>query len=404
MFSNKMTALEKRSAFTLAFIMCLRMLGLFMVLPLFSPYAQQLKGATPLLVGFAIGIYGLTQAIFQIPFGAGSDHLGRKKIITFGLSIFILGSIIAANSTTIWGMIIGRALQGTGAIGSTIIALAADLTRNNQRTKAMAIIGITIGMSFSLAMLAGPILNVWFQVNGIFWLAAGFGILAILILHTLVPNPISTTWHAEVEPELHSFFQVLRDRPLRRLNISIFLLHTIFTASFVIIPISLQKLAGLSGQQQWMFYLPILLLAFAATIPCISLAEKYQRVGSFFLAAVIMLGSAELLLWIFANNLLISAFGLLLFFCGFSILEAFLPSLVSKTAPPSRKGTALGIYSSAQFLGIFVGGLLGGWLYGAFGLTQVYLCCVLLTICWVAIAFKIKNPHHRTFEYDRLGE
>lgn len=389
-----MNSTERRSAFALASIMSLRMLGLFMVLPLFSLYAHQLIGATPLLIGLAMGVYGLTQAIFQIPFGVWSDHVGRKKIITLGLVIFIIGSVISACSTTIWGMILGRALQGVGAVGSTIMALLADLTRETERTKAMAIVGMTIGMSFSLAMLMGPLLNPWLHVNGIFWCAAFLGLLAILIL-SRVPHPKKTEWHADTEPEWHSFSTVLKHIELMRLNISIFLLHAIFTASFIIIPISLMH-TGLSANHQWMVYLPSLLLAFLCSIPLIIVAEKKHRLKQFFCGAILLMGLSELLFWLFAKHLSIAALGLFLFFTGFSVLEAFLPSLVSKTAPRARKGTALGIYSCSQFLGIFVGGSLGGWLYGLFGLTNVYLFCTLLTLLWATLAFRMKNPQHQS--------
>lgn len=395
MSPEKMNSTERRSALMLASIMSLRMLGLFMVLPVFSLYAHQLRGATPALIGFSMGIYGLTQAIFQIPFGACSDKVGRNQMITLGLIIFGLGSILAACTHTMWGMIIARALQGAGAVGSTIIALMADLTRENQRTKAMAIIGMTIGMSFSIAMLLGPILNPWLNVNGIFWLAALFSLLAIFILHRWVPTPAKTIWHADAEPDRHSFLTLLKLPELNRLNISIFLLHAIFTASFVVLPISLQTHAGLTENHQWHVYLPVLLLAFICSIPCIILAEKKQRLKHFFLAAIFMLGFAELLFWLFANSIFFSAISLFLFFTGFSILEAFLPSLVSKTAPAARKGTALGIYSCCQFLGIFAGGSLAGWLYGQFGLLNVFLFCTTLTILWATLAFRMKNPQHR---------
>ncbi len=396
MLITKMTTFERHAVTALSVIMSLRMLGLFMVLPVFSLYASQLQNATPTLIGLAMGIYGLTQALLQIPFGALSDHFGRKKIITLGLLMFALGSLIAALAHTIHWMIIGRALQGAGAVGSTIIAMIADLTRENQRTKAMAIIGMSIGVSFSLAMLAGPVLNAWINVSGIFWFAVLFSIIAIVILLTIVPTPTTVAWHAEAEPEFHSFFTLLKHPALMRLNVGIFLLHAVFTASFVVIPISLQKLAGLHGNQQWTLYLPILILAFIFTIPCVVLAEKKHFLKEFFLGAIVTLGIAEYLFWIFAHNLLLSALGLLLFFTAFSVLEAFLPSLVSRTAPPARKGTALGIYSCSQFLGIFVGGSLGGWLYGKAGLVNVYLFCVILTIIWLAIAFFMKSPQHRT--------
>ncbi len=393
---EKMNSAERQSATALASIMSLRMLGLFMVLPLFSLYAHQLIGATPLLIGFSMGIYGLTQALFQIPFGAWSDKVGRKKVITLGLLIFAVGSILSACSHTIWGMILGRALQGAGAVGSTIIALMADLTRETQRTKAMAIIGMTIGMSFSVAMLLGPLLNPWLHVSGIFWLAAGFSLIAIGMLHTIVPTPEKTTWHSDTEPDRHSIFAMLKHPELARLNISIFMLHAVFTASFVVIPISLQSNVGLNENHQWLLYLPILLLAFVCSIPCIVIAEKKHRLKHFFLSAIFMLGCSELIFWWFADSLWFAALSLFLFFTGFSVLEAFLPSLVSKTAPKARKGTALGIYSCSQFLGIFAGGSLGGWLYGAAGLSNVYLFCTTLTILWAAIAFRMKNPQHRT--------
>jgi predicted MFS family arabinose efflux permease len=395
MLQLKMNPTEQRAAISLSTIMSLRMLGLFMVLPVFSLYAHQLIGATPFLIGLAMGVYGLTQGLLQIPFGMLSDHFGRKKIIALGLIIFALGSVVAATSHTIFGMIIGRALQGTGAVGSTIIALLADLTRENQRTKAMAITGITIGFSFSLAMMLGPLLAAWIHIPGIFWLAVLFSLLAIVLLFIWVPTPQSTTWHADAEPEPKQLIHILMNPDLARLNSGIFLLHAVFTASFVILPISLQNLAGLHGNQQWLLYLPILLVAFILSIPFIVIAEKKKLLKEIFIGGIAVLGVAELLLWFFAHSLLLSAISLLLFFTAFSLLEAFLPSLVSRTAPPSRKGTALGIYSCSQFLGIFVGGTVGGWLYGAFGLIDVYLFCVILTGLWVGIAFGMKKPQYR---------
>ncbi len=389
------TSNENIAVLSLSTIMALRMLGLFMVLPILSLYVNQLEGATPVLIGLAIGGYGITQALLQIPFGALSDRIGRKKIIILGLLIFALGSVIAATSHTIWGMILGRALQGAGAIGSTLLAMIADLTHETERTKAMAIAGITIGFSFLLAMLLGPLLNAWINISGIFWLAALFSMLAILILLVIVPTPTQPFWHADTEPKLLQFFTLLKDLPLMRLNVGIFLLHAIFTASFVVIPISLQSYANLSGNQQWMLYVPVLLLTLLLTLLIIIVAEKKQQTKLFFLGAISTLGMAEFLLWTWPQQILIFALGLLLFFIAFSVLEAFLPAMVSKAAPAARKGTALGIYSCAQFLGIFAGGALGGWLYGVFGLIHVYLFCITLTILWLAIAFFIKSPQHR---------
>lgn len=386
-----MNALERRSILALSFIMALRMLGLFMVLPLFSLYASTLPDATPWLIGASLGIYGLTQALLQIPFGALSDKIGRKKVIAAGLLIFMAGSLMAAMSHTIWGLFIGRALQGAGAVGGTLLALIADLTREEQRTKAMAVAGMTIGFSFMLSIMLGPLLASWIQVNGIFWLAALFSLIALWLLFAIVPKPEYITHN---HTSTHNFFSLLKHQELMRLNLGIFMLHAIFTASFVVIPIALQNMAHLNGQQQWFLYLPILILAFLISVPCLLIAEKWRRVKPFFMGGILLLIVAEFLLWFFASKLLLSAFSLLLFFTAFSLLEAFLPSLVSRTAPKTRKGTALGIYSFSQFFGIFVGGICGGWLYGMFGLTQVNLFCALLAIIWLGVAFHMKNPQY----------
>lgn len=387
---QRMTLTERRAAVSLASIMSLRMLGLFMILPVFSLYAHGLTHATPALIGLAMGIYGLTQGIFQIPFGVLSDHFGRRKIITIGLFIFTIGCVISALSESISGMIVGRALQGIGAVGSTIIAMLADLTREEQRSKAMAITGMTIGLSFSVAMILGPLFSEWINI---FWLAALFGIAAIILLYIWVPTPPPAITHPDVEPQVSQFSSLLKLPELMRLNIGIFTLHVVLTASFVVLPLSLKNLPGFSGQQ-WMIYIPTLLVAFLLTIPLIMVAEKKRMLKPFFLGGVATLAFAELLLWLFSENLLLSAFSLLLFFTAFSLLEAFLPSLVSRTAPSSRKGTALGIYSCSQFLGIFCGGTLGGWLYGTFGLTYVYLFCMVMISVWFAIAFRMKKPQY----------
>jgi MFS family permease len=384
-----MTPIERRASWSLAAVMSLRMLGLFMVLPLFSLYANQLQGATPFLIGVSLGIYGLTQALLQIPFGMLSDHVGRRKIITLGLILFIIGSIITALSHTMTGVIIGRALQGTGAVGSTIMAMIADLTRHEQRTKAMAIAGMTIGMSFTLSMMLGPLLASWLSIPGLFWLAAVMSVIAIILLFTVVPIPTHTRFHRETEPSFSDFSSVLFHPLLSKLYFSIFFLHAIFTATFVVVPISLEKMAGLNSHQQWSLYLPLMLVAFILSIPMIIRAEKQKQLKTYFISAICLMGGAEFLWWLFAKNLFLSGLGLLLFLTAFTLLEAFLPSLISKSAPPSRKGTALGIYSCAQFLGIFAGGTLGGWLYGQWSLNVVYLFCVIIVLIWVTMAMKL---------------
>ncbi|OGT67099.1 MAG: hypothetical protein A3J38_05425 [Gammaproteobacteria bacterium RIFCSPHIGHO2_12_FULL_45_9] len=389
-----MTSNERRAVSALSLIMALRMVGLFMILPVFALYAHNLQGVTPTLLGLAMGIYGLTQALLQIPFGALSDRLGRKPIICCGLLLFAAGSLIAAMSHTISGMIIGRALQGTGAVGSTIMAMIADLTREQHRTKAMAIAGMTIGLSFSVAMVLGPILTRWIAVGDLFFLATIFSLVAIGVLYTIVPKPAVSTWHRETEPELSAFSTLFKNPELMRLNSGIFILHVILTASFVAIPITLQNYTGLAEQQQGFLYTPTLLLAFIFTLTLIIIAEKKQQLKSFFIISIIVLALSEALFWLAPHSLAIMAMALTLFLTGFSVLEAFLPSLVSKTAPAARKGTALGIYSCAQFFGIFVGGLVGGLLYQQFHLLSIYLFCVVISLVWLIIASSMKPPRH----------
>jgi MFS family permease len=390
--SNKMTRTELCAVLSLSSIMSLRMIGLFMVLPVFTLYASQLAGATPTLIGLAMGIYGLAQALLQIPFGAISDRVGRKPIIAVGLLIFSLGSLLCAIAHSIELMMLGRALQGAGAVGGTILAMMADLTREDQRTKSMAIAGITIGASFMIAMLIGPILAGWFGVSGLFYLAATMGILTIALLYLVVPNPTDTHWHADTEPELYSFLQLLVMPQLAKLNSGIFILHAIFTASFVVIPISLQRYAGLAADHQWQLYAPALLIAFVISLACIGMAERKKQVSGYFIGGILVIACAQVILWASATNLILMASGLCLFLAGFSLLEAFLPSLISRAAPRTCKGSAMGIYSCSQFLGIFAGGALGGWLYGQFGFSGVHLFCLFLSLCWLIIA----SSHTRT--------
>lgn len=386
-----MNAQEQRAVLSLASIMGLRMLGLFMVLPMFSLYATQLRGATPALIGIAMGVYGLCQAIFQIPFGSLSDKVGRRPVIMIGLFIFILGSAIAGLAHTIGLMIVGRALQGAGAIGGTVLAMLSDLTRESQRTKSMAIAGITIGFSFTLAMFLGPMLTQWMPIQDLFFVAALCGFGAIFILYVHVPIPTQLRWHGDTEPELKSFLHLLSAPTLLKLNSGILFLHAIFTASFIVIPISLLHSAGLQANQQWMIYLPALLVASVTALFCVSLAERKRRLRPFFLGGIIALALSEILLWAYPSSLLVASLGLCAFFTGFSLLEAFLPSLVSRAAPAARKGSALGLFSCSQFLGIFIGGALGGWLYGKYHYIGVYLFCLILALCWLMLSFFTKS-------------
>ena len=373
-----MNTLEKHATLSLAGLFSLRMLGLFMILPVFTPYAKTLPGSTPFLIGFALGIYGLTQALFQLPFGALSDHYPRKKIIMLGFSIFTLGSIIAALSHTLWGVIIGRALQGMGAVGSVIIALLADLTRPEKRSKAMAIIGMIIGLSFFLALLLGPILEKHIQVSGIFWLTAGMGIIAILATRYLVPAHIHVP---KTLNQTHSFMHntkiLLSHKTLLKFDIGIFILHAILTATFVVMPLYIKNID---------IYIPALIIAIILTFLIIGLAEKNKKVHIVYRVAILGLVLSELLLWHYhASSPFLIITSLTLFFTSFNLLEANLPSLISRTAPPDIKGTAIGIYSTFQFLGIFIGGMFGGLIYGHISASAVLLACAILSLIWLIV-------------------
>ncbi|MBA3661705.1 MAG: MFS transporter [Gammaproteobacteria bacterium] len=388
---TKMTSTEWKAIGSISTIMALRMIGLFMMIPIFSLYATGLQNATPLLIGLALGIYGLFQALFQIPFGALSDRFGRKPIIFTGLLLFVLGSIIAGTSHSIFWMIVGRSLQGTGAVGATLLALMADLTREEHRTKAMAIAGISIGFSFSIALFIGPILNQWISVGGLFYLAAFLALMGMTMLYFL-PTPPRIS---QIKPR-GQFFSLITHAQLARLNIGIFILHTLFTATFVVLPIILRNTLGIAAEDQWLIYLPTLLFAFACCLIMVSIAERKQQHRFYFLMSISLLITAEVLLWRYSTQLPLIVFSLGCFFTGFSILEAFLPSLVSKIAPPGAKGSALGLYSFAQFSGIFVGGVMGGWLYGHINFQAVYLCCALLASLWLLIAFSMQTTRITT--------
>lgn len=374
---------ETRSVLALAAIFSLRMLGLFIILPIFSLYTDQLTGATPSLIGIALGIYGLTQALCQIPLGMLSDKWGRKPIIATGLTIFVLGSIIAALSTSIYGIILGRALQGAGAVGSTVIALVADLTTPANRTKAMAVIGMSIGTSFAVAIVLAPILNRWGGLSGIFWMTALLGMACIALIVFLVPRPPQLSFHADAETSAHLLKSTLFNAKLSRLNLGIFVLHALLTATFIAIPVLLTQLGSFTTDHAWIVYLPGLAFAFIVIMPCIMVAEKFQRMKLFFRFAIVLLGIAQLLLGKFHTSTIQLVVILGLFFTAFTFLEASLPSLISKMAPIESKGTAMGIYSTAQFLGIFVGGSIGGLIYDYFHLGGVICFNLILIVIWL---------------------
>ncbi|MGD8842227.1 MAG: MFS transporter [Gammaproteobacteria bacterium] len=394
---------EVRSAASLAGIYALRMLGLFMILPVFALYAEELRGATPALAGLAIGIYGMTQALLQIPFGLVSDRIGRKPVIVFGLLIFAVGSVVAASADSIYMVIAGRALQGAGAIAAAVMALTADLIREEHRVKAMAMIGMSIGASFALAMVLGPLLNNWIGVPGIFWLTAVLAVGGVAVVLLIVPTPVLSRVHRDAEAIPEQFSLVLRDPQLLRLDLGIFSLHMILTASFVVLPLALRDLAGLAADRHWQLYLPVLVLSLPMAVPFIVRAEKYRRMKQMFVGAIALIALVEGGLAVFHASVVAIGLLLFVFYSAFNLLEALLPSLIAKVAPADRKGTAMGVYSSSQFFGAFIGGSTGGVLHGRYGIWAVFLFCACVALVWLLLAFTMKEPRYLGTRVLRVG-
>lgn len=402
MISNNMTSGERHATIALASIMSMRMLGLFMILPVFALYAHDLPDATPTLVGLGIGIYGLTQAIFQIPFGMLSDRFGRKPIIYMGLIIFAIGSVIAALSTSMAGIIIGRAIQGCGAIAAALLALTADLTREEHRIKAMAIMGMSIGSSFLLALIIGPIFYHWLSLPGIFWLTAMLALVGIAILYLKVPKPLISSFHRETEPVPAQFKRVLQDTQLLRLNVGILMLHLLLTSLFVVLPIALKTV--LSTDKHWLVYVSVLVASVIVMIPFIIIAEKYNKIKPIFVGAVGILGLSQLGFSYVHHSLIGIIIMLFLFFTAVNFLEANLPSLISKIAPADSKGTAMGVYSSSQFFGAFLGGVSGGWLHQHYGISSVFAFSAILVVIWFLLAITMQKPSHLTSHLLNIGK
>ena len=394
--SDRMSGSETRAASSLALVFAFRMLGMFMVLPVLATYGMDLVGATPALIGLAIGAYGLTQAIFQIPFGVISDRIGRRPVIYLGLIVFALGSVLAANSDSIWGVIAGRVLQGAGAISAAVMALLSDLTREQHRTKAMAMIGMTIGLSFAVAMVVGPLLTRAFGLSGLFLATGAMALVGIVIVMFMVPRSTGTLQHRESGVARQALLPTLRHPDLLRLDLGIFVLHAMLMSSFIALPLALVEKAGLPKEQHWWVYLTALLISFFAMIPFIIYGEKKRKMKRVLLGAVVTLMLTELFFWKFGDSLRALVVGTVVFFTAFNLLEASLPSLISKVSPAGGKGTAMGVYSTSQFLGSALGGILGGWLFQHGGLSVVFLGCAGLAALWLAFAVTMREPPYVT--------
>jgi MFS family permease len=385
-----MTAQERRSVASLALLYCFRMLGLFMVLPLLALYAADLPDATPTLIGLALGMYGLANALLQIPLGWLSDKVGRKPVIIAGLALFALGSIVAGMADSVMGIIVGRTLQGAGAISSTLMALVADLTREEQRTKAMAVVGMSIGLSFAVALVLGPVMAALGGLPTVFWFTAVLAGAGIVILILLVPPspPVMGVDHTEERVILWSKRRGLGDTALVHLNFGVFVLHFILVAFFLVVPGIIENSLGVDREHHWMVYLPVLLLSLAGMVPLMILAERGGRLRQMFLLAIALVFVAMATLDYAAATPLLYG-GLWLFFVGFNYLEATLPSLLSKTVSAGSKGTAMGVYSTCQFMGAFAGGASGGWLLDQLGEGMLSGVCLALAAAWWLVVLRM---------------
>jgi MFS family permease len=389
---DAMSADEKRAGISLAAIFALRMLGLFLILPVFSIYAKDLPGGNDMaMVGFALGAYGLTQACLQIAYGSASDRFGRKPVIVFGLVLFVIGSFVAAMAGDIYGIIIGRVLQGAGAISAAVTALAADLTREQHRTKVMAMIGSSIGLVFALSMVGAPLLYATIGMPGIFALTGILALIAIFVVLKVVPAAPAIPR----QPGWPSFVEVLTHPQLLRMNFGVFALHLMQTAMWVLVPSALVSTGALPVAEHWKIYLPAVLLSFVFMVPAIIAAEKHGKMKLVFNAAIALLVAVQLGFGFFGQGAYALAFWMTLFFIAFNVLEATQPSLISRIAPPHAKGAALGVYNTTQSLGLFLGGVLGGALAKFAGAEAVWLACAAVAVVWLLLGVTMTMPPPR---------
>jgi len=386
-----MSPSEIKSSALLASIYSLRMLGIFLILPIFSIYASELSGRpTEFQIGLAFGIYGLTQAILQIPFGMTSDRFGRKPVIYFGLLLFIIGSFIAGISEQIEGVIIGRAIQGSGAISAVLTAFLSDLTSDKSRTKGMAIIGASIGLTFALSLVISPILNELIGVPGIFLLMGVLAFIALGVVRFFIHEPLNKKKIKSGNTD--DIKSILKNFDLNRLNFGIFTLHASQISMFMAIPFYLINQGEISLNQHWSIYLPVLVISFVFIVPMIIISEKKNKVKESFIFSIALLFVTQFLFIYFSNGIVGIIMALIFYFIGFNYLEASLPSLVSKLAPIQSRGLALGVYNTSQSLGIFVGGSFGGLIANFYGYQGTFLFCSLLIMIWLILSISMKMP------------
>jgi MFS family permease len=387
---DRMSPNEVKASSILASIYALRMLGIFLILPIFSIYAAELPSQPSIFqIGLALGIYGLTQAIFQIPFGMVSDVIGRKKVIYFGLVLFIVGSLCAGLTNDIELIILGRAIQGAGAISAVLSALLADLTSDESRTKAMGIVGVSIGLTFALSLVLSPLINKLIGVSGIFILMGVLSIIAILVIKFFITEASDTK---KTSYGFSDFLFILKRWDLNRLNLGIFVLHATQISLFITIPYYLITKGGLPLEEHWSVYLPILFLSFVFMVPMIIFSQRWKLSKQTFLFSIILLFFSQFLFINYSHEILNICLALLIYFIGFNFLEASLPSLVSRIAPIDRKGFSLGVYNTCQSLGMFFGGILGGLAAKNFGYVGVFYFCGIMISIWFVFSLSIKMP------------
>jgi MFS family permease len=382
-----MTPIERRSVGALAAIYASRMLGMFLMLPVLALYAHTLPDYSPEMLGLAMGAYGLTQAVLQIPFGRWSDRFGRKPLITIGLIFYAVGSVIGMFAHTTWLLALARGVQGAGAVSASVTALLADLTRSEVRTRAVAVIGISIGLSFVVALIIAPVLDAAIGVPGIFGIMLAMAMLGVLLLYFAVPAEPQRGGGADSR-ELSGMLEIVRRPNLRPLYFGMFTLHAIMTATFIAVPQVLENSLGIPGEAHWKVYLGVFLASLAGTVPLVLKTERGGGAGLLFVLAVALTGLAHVLLGLDHAHLWVVLAALVMFFAGFNYLEARLPALLTSAAPVADRGAALGVFATSQFLGAFFGGVMGGILLGQFGISGVFWGCAALTLAWGILAWR----------------